>query len=113
MDFPCPVRCYLQFWLQFSLLLKNKLITVYFHLIGRSKPYGNHGLCPIFYNLAFKHKFMAVEKSRACNKALTTRDLTMLPSDGIRMGYFQPLYNSTEFNGINLYAITKKSPPYC
>lgn len=79
----------------------------------RPKPYGSHGLCPIFYNIAFKHKFMAIDKSRTCSAAPNVRDLTILPSDGIRMGYFQKLYNSTLLNGINLYAITKKDPPYC
>lgn len=56
---------------------------------------------------------MAIEKSRTCNAARDNRDLNILPSEGIRMGYFQKLYNLTILNGINLYAITKKEPPYC
>lgn len=56
---------------------------------------------------------MAIEKGRTCGAPLYGRDLSILPSEGIRMGYFQKLYNSTLLNGINLYAITKKDPPYC
>lgn len=82
-------------------------------IVRRPKPYGSHGLCPIFYNNAFKHKFMAIDKSRTCTTALNTRDLNVLPAEGVRMGYFQKLYNSTIMKGINLYAITKKDPPYC
>ncbi|XP_031633365.1 uncharacterized protein LOC116347088 [Contarinia nasturtii] len=77
------------------------------------RPLGSHGLCPVIYNYSFKYKFMAIEKAKTCSEPANSRDLSVLPSDGIRMGYFQKLYNSTLLNGINLYAITKKSPPYC
>ncbi|XP_055325367.1 uncharacterized protein LOC129579356 [Sitodiplosis mosellana] len=77
------------------------------------KPLGSHGLCPVMYNNSFKYKFMAIEKRRTCSAPANPRDLSILPSDGIRMGYFQKLYNSTLLTGINLYAITKKNPPYC
>lgn len=55
---------------------------------------------------------MAVDKHRTCNAPYNRRDFKDLPSDGIRMGYMQNL-NGVHLNGVNLYAVTKKDPPYC
>lgn len=117
----------------FFFLFKINLYTIY-----RPKPLGSHGLCPVMYNNAvrklseysllfyeysqylfqqyfyqFKYKFMAIDKARTCTIPIYSRDVIVLPSEGIRMGYYQKLYNSTLFTGVNLYAITKRDHPYC
>lgn len=77
----------------------------------RPRPLGSHGLCPVFYNIAFRHKFLAVKKHKTCKEPINERDLTVFPDEGIRMGYFQNITNSA-YNEVNLYAITKSKPPY-
>lgn len=67
----------------------------------------------VFYNYAFAHTFAAVEKSEACRQPINERDAIRLPrGQVIQMGYFQNIDNSSQFNEVNLYAITNRNPPY-
>lgn len=85
------------------------------HLFPYFRPFpnGNHGLCPVFYNYAFDNVFPAVEKSQTCKELADSRDLKQLPTDHtIRMGYFESAQDAKNYNGVNLYAVTTRDPPY-
>lgn len=98
-----------------TLIDRNRFVCCVFLLdvlsANRPKPLGSHGLCPVFYNFAFKHRYMAVKKSKACNLPINKRDLISLPAVGIRMGYMQTITNAT-VNDVNLYVVTKPESPY-
>lgn len=67
----------------------------------------------VFYNHAFSHIFAAVEKGDTCRQPINKRDAINLPRDEvIQMGYFQNIDNSSQFNDVNLYAVTSRNPPY-
>lgn len=79
----------------------------------RPFPFGNHGLCPVFYNYAFANVFAAVEKSETCRQPITERDATELPHKRtVRMGYYQNMRNMSKLNEVNLYAVTSRDPPF-
>lgn len=48
-------------------------------------PLGSHGLCPYFYNAAFKYNFLAMPKPNECRSRKTA---TSWP-DSFRMGYME------------------------
>lgn len=48
-------------------------------------PFGSHGLCPYFYNAAFKNNFYAVEKPNACRSKVAA---SQWPKD-FKMGYME------------------------
>jgi hypothetical protein len=49
-----------------------------------SRPFGNHGLCPYFYNVAFEQKFVPDNTFKCTSKRLA--NLTSSPLE-VRMGY--------------------------
>ncbi|XP_058463312.1 uncharacterized protein LOC131437771 [Malaya genurostris] len=49
-------------------------------------PLGSHGLCPVFYNLAFRVKFLAEKKPTDCDME---RDSAAQYPTGFRMGYLE------------------------
>ncbi|XP_058834015.1 uncharacterized protein LOC131691527 [Topomyia yanbarensis] len=49
-------------------------------------PLGSHGLCPVFYNLAFKVKFLAEQRPPECTML---REPTAEYPNGFRMGYLE------------------------
>lgn len=48
-------------------------------------PLGSHGLCPVYYNLAFDHSFLAVKNIMNCS---SEHEVTAWPND-FRMGYLE------------------------
>lgn len=85
--------------------LFQNISTLYF----RPFPHGNHGLCPTFYNFAFNHTFLAVDKDKTCRQPVNERDALQFGNKTvIRMGYYQ----KTDLNGVNFYAITSRDPPF-
>lgn len=64
--------------------------------IGASAPpLGSHGLCPYFYNAAFKYDFYASEKPTECR----TRHMANSWPNGFKMGYME---NRTRFKISNI-----------
>lgn len=80
----------------------------------RPFPNGNHGLCPKFYNSAFKYYYPAVKKNKICGQTIDVRDASDWPHDGsFRMGYFQKIdAKAANLNEKNFYCNTTRDPPY-
>lgn len=68
-------------------------------------PYGNHGLCPAFYNSAFEYDFLATQNHDNCN---VNHNLASFPTN-YTMGYRQE--NKDQVLGI-LFADTSEYFPY-
>ncbi|XP_052873395.1 uncharacterized protein LOC128278706 [Anopheles cruzii] len=68
-------------------------------------PLGSHGLCPVFYNLAFRYQFVAQPKPPEC---LALGDTATYPRN-YRMGYVED--RKSEVRG-ELYALTSDAYPY-
>lgn len=68
-------------------------------------PYGSHGLCPYFYNLAFHHPFYAVSRPRQCR---AKNEASRWPKK-FRMGY---LGEDKELVQGELFALTSKNFPF-
>lgn len=68
-------------------------------------PNGSHGLCPYFYNLAFRHPFYAVPKPRKCR---AKNEASRWPKK-FRMGY---LGENKELVQGELFAMTSKTFPF-
>ncbi|XP_050080654.1 uncharacterized protein LOC126568250 [Anopheles maculipalpis] len=68
-------------------------------------PLGSHGLCPVFYNLAFKYQFLAQPKPPEC---LSLSEMATYPRN-YRMGYMEP--RKSEVRG-ELFAQTSDVYPY-
>lgn len=49
-------------------------------------PFGSHGLCPIFYNIAFRKNFLAVQKPAACYRKSDSAYNVKYPKS-FKMGY--------------------------
>ncbi|XP_053688338.1 uncharacterized protein LOC128737672 [Sabethes cyaneus] len=69
-------------------------------------PLGSHGLCPVFYNLAFKVKFLAEHKPAECN---ILREPTAGYPSGYQMGYLEK--RKGEVRG-ELFAQTAEKFPF-
>ncbi|XP_059615284.1 lipase member H-like [Phlebotomus argentipes] len=69
-------------------------------------PKGSHGLCPYFYNSAFRSSFVAIPKPPFCAK--TERDCTDYP-ENFQMGYMERRKHKV-FG--TLYAATTRTFPY-
>ncbi|XP_055538864.1 uncharacterized protein LOC129726178 [Wyeomyia smithii] len=69
-------------------------------------PLGSHGLCPVFYNLAFKVKFLAEEKPQECS---ILREPTASYPKGYQMGYLEK--RKGEVRG-ELFAQTAENFPF-
>lgn len=68
-------------------------------------PFGNHGLCPHFYNSAFENDFCAVHKPKSCS---SSRAVTTIPKK-YKMGYME---NRTSLVRGDLFALTSEKYPY-
>ncbi|XP_049292163.1 uncharacterized protein LOC125768482 [Anopheles funestus] len=68
-------------------------------------PLGSHGLCPVFYNLAFKYQFLAQPKPPEC---LSLSEMATYPRN-YRMGYMEE--RKSEVRG-ELFAQTSDVYPY-
>ncbi|XP_053659623.1 uncharacterized protein LOC128708669 [Anopheles marshallii] len=68
-------------------------------------PLGSHGLCPVFYNLAFKYQFLAQPKPLEC---LSLSEIATYPRN-YRMGYMET--RKSEVRG-ELFAQTSDVYPY-
>ncbi|XP_062565914.1 uncharacterized protein LOC134228145 [Armigeres subalbatus] len=69
-------------------------------------PLGSHGLCPVFYNLAFEENFYAELKPLDC---ITLRDPVADYPSGYKMGYLE--HRKSQVRG-ELYAQTAEQFPY-
>lgn len=85
-----------------------------FQFLCRLFPNDSHGLCPQFYNFAFKYHFPAVKKHKTCIEPTYSRDAKKWPHNGyIRMGYFQRIDAfDRKLNEKNFYAITTRHEPF-
>lgn len=68
-------------------------------------PNGSHGLCPYFYNLAFRHPFYAIPKPRKCK----AKNEALRWPKKFRMGYMGE--NKDLVQG-ELFALTSKTFPF-
>lgn len=50
---------------------------------AKERPYRSHGMCPIFYNLAFEHDYLAAENVERCS---TFGNVAEYP-ENFKMGY--------------------------
>lgn len=69
------------------------------------RPKGDHGLCPHFYNSAFKNDFLAMENNNNC----TTDNAVADWPEGYRMGYNEKRKHLVQGD---LFASTTKLYPY-
>ncbi|GAB0090100.1 pancreatic lipase-related protein 2 [Sergentomyia squamirostris] len=70
-------------------------------------PFGSHGLCPHFYNIAFKHDFYAIPRPQSCNSK--PPGFSAHYPHGYKMGYLENRKGTVRGE---LYAITTKYYPY-
>lgn len=68
-------------------------------------PFGSHGLCPYFYNLAFHHPFYAVPKPQQCRSKIAP---TRIPKN-FQMGYME---TRKDYVQGEVFALTSKEYPY-
>lgn len=68
-------------------------------------PFGSHGLCPHFYNSAFKHPFYAVKQPRQCR----SRNPASHWPTKFRMGYLGAHKSSVQGD---LFALTSREYPF-
>lgn len=68
-------------------------------------PYGSHGLCPYFYNLAFRHPFYAIKKPQTCRSRIPASNWPKK----FQMGYLEERKESVQGE---LFALTSRDFPF-
>lgn len=74
-------------------------------LAASRPPYGSHGLCPYFYNAAFRHPFYAVPKPQQCRSKIAA---PRWPKQ-FQMGYVEDRKGDVQGE---LFSLTSKSYPF-
>ncbi|GAB0097672.1 hypothetical protein DMENIID0001_133370 [Sergentomyia squamirostris] len=72
-------------------------------------PKGSHGLCPYFYNSAFKNAFIAVPRPNHCPVPPAPGKMALEYPENFQMGYME-IRKHKVFG--TLYAVTSKNYPY-